>query len=171
MLNRNSTKLYIPQDGQDYAIVCSEGIGELPLNFVASENGTYSISVDVATVEMNYLHLIDNMTGADINLLQTPSYTFEANTTDYASRFRMVFATEDASTGTTTDSFAYFNNSQLIVANEGQATLQVIDLMGRVVKSETINNAANIKVNAAPGVYLLRLMNGDNVKTQKIVIQ
>ena len=171
MLNRNSTKLYIPQDGQDYAIVCSEGIGELPLNFVASENGTYSISVDVATVEMNYLHLIDNMTGVDIDLLQTPSYAFEANTTDYASRFRMVFAAEIASNGATTDSFAYFNNSQLIVANEGQATLQVIDLMGRVVKSETINNAANIKVNAAPGVYLLRLMNGDNFKTQKIVIQ
>ena len=171
MLNRNSTKLYIPQDGEDYAIVCSEGIGELPLNFVASENGTYSISVDVATVEMNYLHLIDNMTGADIDLLQTPSYTFEANTTDYASRFRMVFAAEIASNEATTDSFAYFNNSQLIVANQGQATLQVVDLMGHVVKSETINNTANIKVNAAPGVYLLRLMNGDNSKTQKIVIQ
>jgi hypothetical protein len=35
------------------------------------------------------------MTGADIDLLQTPSYTFEAKTSDHASRFRLVFSTDD----------------------------------------------------------------------------
>ena len=46
---------------------------------------------------MNYLHLIDNITGADIDLLvhelvEGPAtYTFEAKTTDNAQRFRLVF--------------------------------------------------------------------------------
>ena len=48
-------------------------------------------------VEMDYLHLIDNMTGEDVDLLAGAStgsatYTFEAKTTDCASRFRLVFA-------------------------------------------------------------------------------
>ena len=39
------------------------------VNFKAEENGTYTISVDVDNVEMDYLHLIDNLTGDDIDLL------------------------------------------------------------------------------------------------------
>ena len=108
-INRNSTKLYIPQGGTDYAVITSNGQGELPLNFKAETDGTYTITVDVDNVEMAYLHLIDNMTGADVDLLSpegviagedpqspTPSYTFTAKTTDYESRFKLVFSTNDA---------------------------------------------------------------------------
>ena len=38
------------------------------------------------------LHLIDNLTGKDINLLETPEYSFDAKATDNASRFKLVFA-------------------------------------------------------------------------------
>ncbi|MBR6930674.1 MAG: InlB B-repeat-containing protein [Bacteroidales bacterium] len=87
-----STKLYIPQGGKDYAIACSNGQGEMPLNFRAKENGTYTITVNVDHVEMSYLHLIDNLTGADVDLLASPTYTFTAKTTDYESRFKLVFS-------------------------------------------------------------------------------
>ena len=90
-LNENSSKLYISQSGKDYAVVRSDGQGEMPVNFKASKNGNYTISVNAENTEMNYMHLIDNLTGADIDLLATPSYSFEAKTTDYASRFRLVF--------------------------------------------------------------------------------
>ena len=73
-----------------------EGQGEMPLNFKANANGEYTITVNPENVEMGYLHLIDNMTGADIDLLQTPEYTFNAKTTDYESRFRLVFVCGDA---------------------------------------------------------------------------
>jgi hypothetical protein len=98
------------------------------------------------------------------------TYTFEAKTTDYASRFKLVFATicEDADSDT---DFAFFSNGKLVILNEGHATFQVIDLMGRIVKSETINGNANINVNVVPGVYMLRLANGDDIKTQKIVME
>jgi hypothetical protein len=70
------------------------------VSFKAKENGTYTISVDVDNVEMDYLHLIDNLTGTDVDLLalrqaQGPaSYTFTAKTTDDASRFKLLFSTK-----------------------------------------------------------------------------
>ena len=166
-LFEGSTKIYIPQDGKEYAVVRSEEMGEMPVNFKAEENGTYSLNVGGQNTEFAYLHLIDNMTGADVDLLETPSYSFEAKTTDYASRFKLVFATGNASD----DTFAFFSNGSFVINNEGNAELQVIDIMGRIVKSESINGCANVSVNGAAGVYMLRLVNGDNVKVQKVVVK
>ncbi len=163
-----STKLYIPQDGKDYAVVRSEEMGAMPVNFKAENNGTYSLNVSGQNTEFAYLHLIDNKTGNDVDLLKTPSYSFEAKTTDYESRFKLVFATGDNSND---DSFAFFSNGSFVINNEGAAELQVIDLMGRILSSETINGCANVNVNAAPGVYMLRLISGDNVKVQKVVVK
>ncbi len=167
-LNRNSTKVYIPQDGKDFAVVCAEEMGAMPVNFKAEDNGTYSLNFNSENVEFSYLHLIDNMTGNDVDLLQTPSYSFEAKTTDYESRFKLVFATGDNSND---DTFAFYSNGSFVINNEGNATLQVIDVTGRIVKSESVNGCTNVNVNAAPGVYMLRLINGDNVKTQKVVVK
>ena len=165
-LNPNSTKVYFPVDNEDYAVVRSEGMGEMPVNFKAESNGTYSLSLSSENVEFSYLHLIDNLTGADQDLLADPSYSFEASVTDYASRFRLVFATGNAE-----DSFAFFSNGSLIVSNDGNATLQVVDVNGRIISSESINGSASVNVNAASGVYMVRLINGDNVKVQKVVVK
>ncbi|MBR5725284.1 MAG: choice-of-anchor J domain-containing protein, partial [Muribaculaceae bacterium] len=167
-LFKNSTKVYITQDNTDYAVVNSEDMGEIPVNFKAENNGTYTLNLSTENVEFAYLHLIDNMTGADIDLLQTPSYSFEARTTDYTSRFKLVFATGNNSNS---DNFAFFSNGSFVINNEGNATLQVIDVTGRILKSESINGCANVNVNAAAGVYMLRLVNGDNVRVQKVVVK
>jgi hypothetical protein len=166
--NRNHTKVYIPQDGQDYAIVRGEEMGEMPVNFKAENDGTYSLSFSSRNAEFAYLHLIDNMTGADVDLLQTQSYSFEARTTDYESRFKLVFATGNNSKD---DNFAFFSNGSFVINNEGNATLQVIDVTGRIISSESVNGCTNVNVNAAPGVYMLRLVNGENVRVQKVVVK
>jgi hypothetical protein len=114
------------------------------------------------------------MTGADVDLLQTPSYTFDARTTDYASRFRLVFATTDAeedSASAGSAAFAFNSNGSWIILNDGQATLQVVDVMGRLVSSETINGNAEISLNQPAGIYMLRLVNGSDVKVQKVVVR
>ena len=169
MLNPDNTKLYIPQGNKDYAVVRSEARGEMPVNFKAAENGTYTIDVEAENLEVNYLHLIDNLTGMDVDLLATTSYTFEARKSDIASRFRLVF---DANTGNdeTKDNFAFINNGELIV--NGNGTVQVIDILGRQMFSHEVNSAFRIQNSAfAPSVYVLRLVNGNDVKTQKIVIK
>ncbi len=170
VLNEGTTRLSIAQGNKDYSIVRSQGQGEMPVSFKADANGTYTISVDADNMDMNYMHLIDNMTGADVDLLQTPSYSFEASIGDYASRFRLVFS--GASTGTAADeNFAFFSNGNLVITNDGNATLQVIDLTGRVLSSKTISGSCSTSIDAPTGVYMLRLINGDNVKVQKVVVR
>ncbi len=171
MLNENNTKLYIPQGNHDYAVVRSAVQGELPLNFSASKNGTYTLSIDTENVDMNYLHLIDNMTGTDVDLLQTSSYTFEANLNDYESRFKLVFAAACEDVEGDSESFAFFSNGNWVINNNGKATLQIIDLNGRVLCNEQINGCYSKSFEATPGVYMLRLINGDNVKVQKVVVR
>ena len=167
----NDANIYIPQNGKEYAIVSAKAQGEMPVNFRATKNGTYTLTINPEGVEMNYLHLIDNMTGANIDLLQTPSYTFNASMNDYESRFKLVFAAGSSTGSEASETFAFFANGELIVSNEGEATLQVVDMTGRILSSQSLNGNGSVKVNAPVGVYVLRLINGNEVKTQKIVVR
>ena len=177
-------RLYIPQNGTDYAVVFSQPVGELPLNFEAAEDGTYTLSFENVTEGLVYCHLIDNLTGADVDLLRpnaviagenpqssAASYTFTAKKTDYASRFRVVFAAKGAGEDACEPSFAFNNNGNWIILNEGRATLQVIDLNGRILSSEQIEGSVQTQINQPAGLYLIRLVNGDNVKVQKVVVR
>ena len=159
--------IYIPQGGKEFAIAYSEGMGEMPLNFKARKNGEYTITVNPDNVEMSFLHLIDNLTGADVDLLQTPSYTFSARNDDYASRFKLVFKALGNSSETEED-FAFISNGEIII--NGKGIVQVIDLMGRIILADEANRNISTK-GFVSGVYVLRLIDGENAKTQKIVIQ
>ena len=172
MLNPYSTKIYIPQDEDDYAAVTSSHNNEIPVSFEAAENGTYTLNLKINNTEMDYIHLIDNQTGNDVDLLQNPSYTFEANTTDYASRFRLVFSANSNSVNDHESNFGFISNGNLLILGiEGEATLQMIDLTGRILSTETFSGSYNKALDASAGVYMLRLIQGENVKTQKIVIK
>ena len=90
-LSGQNGKLYIPQNGQDYAVAYANEERELPINFKAAKNGNYTISIETEGLELGYLHLIDKLTGNDVDLLKTPSYTFEAKTKDSLERFTLTF--------------------------------------------------------------------------------
>ena len=200
-IRENSTKVYIPQNGKEYAIINAEAqTDEIPVNFKAESNGTYTLSFDGDVISsaakksvFTYLHLIDNLTGADIDLLTPPAcghpllegevqpapqYTFTAKTTDYESRFRLVFATENAGPSTGSGTFAFISDGNIIVNNgpstgSGTSILQVFDVLGRRVFSKELStvNYQLSTANFLPGVYVLRLINGENVRTQKIVMR
>ncbi len=167
--NECNAKLYIPRGGKDYAIAYSEKTGVQPVNFKAARNGEHTLSVNTNGLEFNYLHLIDNLTGADVDLLVEPSYTFDAKTTDYASRFKLVFSVSGDENDENAP-FAFINNGNIIIFGaEAGSVLQIVDVMGRVLVST--DNVRSITTNGmAKGVYILRLINGDQVKTQKIVV-
>ena len=88
-MREDNTKLFITQNGQDLAVASANGTNEMPISFKAAQDGTYVLSFEVENAEIDYLHLIDNLTGKDIDLLKTTSYTFEAKTSDLAERFRI----------------------------------------------------------------------------------
>ena len=171
MLNDENTKIYITEGNEEFAVVRSINENVTPVSFHAAENGTYTLSVNAENVDFSFFHLIDNMTGNDIDLLSTPSYTFEASTTDYAQRFSLLYATLDGVGENNAGAFAFFNGNEWVVNNEGEANLQVIDMTGRLISSETVNGTATVSLNQSAGIYMLRLVNGNNVKVQKVVVR
>ena len=112
------------------------------------------------------------MTGDEIDVLAMPTYTFEAKTTDYASRFKLVFAEPTDGPSADDQPFAYYANGEIrIVADACDASLQVVDVTGRVVVSTGRHTRCVPTAGMAPGVYVLCLISGDTVRTQKIVIE
>lgn len=150
MLRDGGTKIFIPLDGNEYAMVVKSDRDEIFVGFKASTDGTYTIGFETEGLDLDYLQLIDNLTGAKVNLLATPSYSFEANTDDYPSRFRLLFHPLDENQSTFDDIL--------------EGDIQILDMTGRVV-------ATDRNAQLTPGVYILRSTNGNEVKTEKIIIK
>ena len=102
-LKPQRTKLFANKEDKEMAIVSVEA-NEQAISFKAAHDGTYTLTINADKNEGESLHLIDNLTGEDIDLLAalrqahgTANYTFEAKTTDDANRFKLVFSVgEDA---------------------------------------------------------------------------
>ena len=115
-MNENVPHVYVMNNGKDYAAATIENAtGEIPVGFNAAYDGIYTINVNSKGLEADYLHLVDKVTGADIDLLTTPSYSFEANTGNNANRFRLVFAANDVDEYSESTNFAYFNGSEWVI--------------------------------------------------------
>lgn len=167
-INTNHTKLYIPNADNDYAVTYRDAAeGVMPLNFKAETTKYYTISVKPENMSFSYLHLIDNFTGENIDLLIDHEYTFIGSPRDDENRFRIVFSANG--TNNDNDEFIYQNGDELIVNGEGE--LQVYDVMGRYVASYNINGNKRISAEQfSNAVYIFRLI-GSDVKTQKIVVR
>ncbi len=170
VFNARLAKVFLPQDNKNYAIAFSDRQGELPVNFKATENSEYTLTIQPENVEMAYLHLFDKLTGADIDLLSTPTYTFEGRTNDSPSRFRLVFIAEENPSEAANEPFAFVSDGQIIIDGEGY--LQVFDALGRQLLGKELSTSHSpLPTSHASGVYVLRLINGKDVKTQKIIIE
>lgn len=160
----SDAKVYIPQYDADYAVVRSNGLRDVPVSFNTNKTGNYTFSVNVENVNTSYLHLIDKITGDDIDLLDENSYTFIGSPRDAEDRFIVRFS---PSTGSETEAFAYQNGSDIIVNGVGE--LQVYDMMGRKVMTTMVNGVKTIN-GLAQGVYIFRVI-GETQRTQKIVVR
>lgn len=175
-LYEDAPYIYFTKDNRDLAILSIDSTNMLPLKFKAVEDGSFTLHFELKDLNLNYLHLIDNITGTNVDLLSTPNYTFNANTNDYASRFKLVFdphyGIEENGTSTSQEAFAYNENGEihLVIETQDLSSLQIIDMTGRVIiKRDAINCVSTSGI--PPGVYILRLETQNEVRTQKIVIQ
>lgn len=165
--NENAPMLYIPQDDNNYAIATmTDDTKAFNLNFKAATAGKYTLSYK-ATGNYNYLHVIDRMTGEDVDMLLEGEYSFIGTPKDSENRFivRLEYMPNYSEDGN--DIFAYQSGSDIYVSGQGE--LQIFDVTGRSVMTTTINGAESINL-SAKGVYILRLV-GSEIKTQKIVVR
>lgn len=165
----SAAQISIINNENNYAIAHVGGECEaMDIVFKNTKNADYTITIEGAE-DFDYLHLIDKITGEDVDMLLEQSYTFHATGNEYAERFNIVCRGLDGiGENAETVMFAYINDGNIIVNGEG--TLQLIDMTGRIINSIEINGSQMIE-NPSCGVYILRMINGNEVKTQKIVVK
>ena len=163
-INKDIAEIYVKGEGRRYGILNYENdVEEIELYFDAKRMGEYTISA-VTEGEFQSVILVDRTTGVETDLT-ADSYKFQATSIDSPDRFVIKLNNEAAN-----DNFVYQSGDELIVNAKGM--VQIIDVMGRIAYSSDIvndNHRINISTfnNAA---YIVRVMNSNEVKTQKIVI-
>ena len=166
--NKDKATVFVANNGRRYGIAnVDENATEVELSFVASQMGNYSISLDV-NGEFETVTLVDRFTGIETNMLLEDEYNFTATSRDNANRFVVKLVNRQQTTDNS--QFVYQSGEELILSIEG--TVQIVDMLGRVVYSNEHSNGDNrISVsefnNAA---YVVRVVNEEGVKSQKVVI-
>ena len=166
--NAQAPMIYIPQGNEDFAIAfMNENTTVFPVSFKAMTTGKYSISLK-ATDDISTLVLVDNMTGTETNMLLEDSYSFIGSPADSDGRFTVKLSISHSNGQADNEHFVYQNGSELVVNGEG--TLQIFDVLGRVVISEEVHGQTVNVGNLSTGAYIVRLT-GESVMTQKIVVR
>ncbi len=179
-LHQGKGCIYTHYEDEDYAIAFTQpGLTEVGIRFEADEEATFTMTWDTENGTFTYLHLIDNMMGADVDCLKETEYRFSATPDDYKSRFRLVFGytgieepmEDDPSTDPGTNNFAFQMGDELVVNGDG--TLQVVDMMGRLIETKELHGTqSRIQLpTATAGIYLLRLVDKNGMRVQKIMLK
>ena len=184
--------IYTHYEDQDYAIAFTQpGVDHVGIRFETDEEAAYTLTWDMENGEFNYLHLIDNLTGSDIDCLQAREYRFTASPNDYKSRFKLVFdytgieenegeAPEPVEGVEGSTSFAFIMGNRLVVncgpstssGTAGAGILQMFDMTGRLMMETTVSGTqATIALpDLTAGVYMLRLNDKNGTRVQKIIV-
>lgn len=165
----SAAQISILNGGDNYAIAhVGADCKMMDVIFKNTKNADYTIAIEGAE-DFDYLHLIDKITGEDVDMLIEQSYTFHATGSEYSERFNLVCRNNTGiGENAETAMFAYVSEGNIVVNGEG--TLQLIDMTGRVINTVEINGMQMVE-KPLYGVYVLRMINGNEVKTQKIVVK
>ena len=160
--------VYVSENGKNYGIAnVDENTKEVALNFDAKEMGSYTISLDV-NGEFETVTLVDRFTGVETNMLVEDEYSFIASNDDNVNRF--VIRLAQGSQLEAQSQLVYQSGEELILSIEG--SVQIVDMLGRVVYSNehaSGNNRIYVgEFNDAS--YVVRVINEEGVKVQKVVI-
>ena len=175
-MKASDAMLYAHYDNGSYqALYAPKGVREFPVRLEVLTDGVFTITWSMFHGNFSYVHLIDNITGADIDMLRANEYRFEASTEDYTSRFRLILdvtgVDEYDDDNTIGSNFAFFDGNAWVITGEG--TLQMFDVNGRCLYSTNAEGEqSSISLpKVATGVYMLRLTDNKNTQVQKIVVR
>ena len=86
-----ASSLYLSYEQQPYVMLVRNQAPLVELNFEVKHDGEYALKLESPAQDLDYLHLLDKQTNSEIDLLVSPSYTFESRISDDASRFLLIF--------------------------------------------------------------------------------
>ncbi len=155
----------------------------VPLGFSVPASGSYSISANETAnfAQGTQVLLLDNSNGSVTELTDGDEYNFTSVKTDSYNRFSLIFR----SPGLTTDIDNY-TDGNIIVFRNGDNKITVIcnnDLMfnasvtvynvtGQVLANKALSGITTVVDNQfIPGVYIVKVNNGANAVSVKVVIE
>ena len=165
--NDDIATVYVQNNNANYGIYnCDENTTEIELCFNANQMGNYTISME-PNGNFNSIVLVDRFTGIETNMM-VEDYHFTAMSEADNNRFILKLAVSDQQSAVS-DNFVYQSGEDLIIEAEG--TVQIIDVMGRMVYSNDVESNSRINVSDFNnGAYIVRVINEEGIKSQKVVI-
>ena len=82
--------VYLNRDGKDFILLATDHNEDINLRCQPRQKGRHLLTFTVENANIGYLHLIDHLTGTDVDLLKNPTYSFVSDDSDCGSRFQLV---------------------------------------------------------------------------------
>ncbi|MBL4586699.1 MAG: T9SS type A sorting domain-containing protein [Flavobacteriales bacterium] len=137
--------------------------------------GNYSLDATSITVVGENVHLEDRMLGVFQDLNVEPTYAFTSVAGNIPTRFALHFGLLITDIEEATSSVGiYASNKQINVLLNGSetGTITVFDMTGRMVHLQNLtSNKTTIDLNAAQGIYVVRVETADQTIARKVSIQ
>ena len=174
--NNDMPELYTLADNEKLVINGMKPIDSskvIPLGFKTLKLGTFTISateingVDGVVLDDKLLNKTQDLTGS-------ASYTFTSDNVDNASRFAIRLKANSVTDAPTVlksiITIAAQNKSIVVTTSETTGTVNVYDLLGRIVETKAIAGTKTI-VESPNGVYFVKVQTAKNVETKKLIIE
>ncbi len=165
--NKGIANISVLKDDVRYGIHnCDEDLQVIELVFEASQIGLYTIEIE-PNGNFDDIILVDRFTGEETDMLNG-NYKFTASNQDDYNRFFIKLSREQVSTDNV--NFVYQSGKELILNIKG--TVQIIDVMGRIVYNEEVVNDVNrIDISTLRNsTYIVRVINEEGAKVKKVVV-
>ncbi|HNW99190.1 MAG TPA: T9SS type A sorting domain-containing protein [Bacteroidales bacterium] len=149
----------------------------VPIGFSTPVSGTFSFTATNlndfdASVNVYLEDILQNVT---IDLRQTNVYTFSSDAVNDANRFKIHFngITTNISTQEVSSVYSYaYDNTLFVNTPSANSTIELYDVLGNLISEQkSISGLNKIKINNSKGIYIIKVLNGKDVFTQKVFIK
>ncbi len=157
----------------------------IPLGVIAGEAGRVTISAaDLSALDLfTEIYLEDALTGKIINLKDQSSYSVDLSKGNAGSRFFLRFSKDNtaapALSASQNGGFNIYGADNRVFVNipaeiKGDVRIEVMNVLGQEMAFMNASNASGLKEisvpNAVAGNYLVKVVNGGKVYTQKLYL-
>ena len=154
----------------------------IPLGINTMQGEQITISIENSTLPSTTEVYLDDNVSSTSTLLNSGDFVFTPNTNlSGTGRFYLRFSDSTLSTSTNDlsviDIYTTQNNKSIIISGNlfENTIVKMYDIQGRIVNTESLATNSNkhyIDVSALQaGVYIVKLSNGNNIRTKKIIIK
>ena len=176
----NAPQLFTKLNGAEFAInvlPSSNQNQSIPVGFKAGVDGVYTLHasyIESLNSGMS-VYLDDIMLGSRQNLRNNPVYSFHANATDDAMRFKLSFATVGIVDASLTQIRVWSAERSLYITNVTglQGDVQIINTAGQLVYAGKLMGQSTqvYTLNLASATYMVRIITKEGVAVRKVFVK